>query len=158
MESWVAEKALYMRITGYILHIKKLPDWFVEVHLNDWVAISMVNIYTISMWWTAHSQSYIPCLGLDMHYIFGLWQPVNQRANTLFALFTCTKKNMLQHYLALFLTTDCDTWVGVSHKPKASENTAQECNNCDVHINNCNKVFIIFYHSSVMPLLTQGTK
>ena len=31
-----------------------------------------------------------------------------------------------------------------------------ECNNRDMHANECNKVFIIHYHNSVVSLLTQG--
>ena len=47
-------------------------------------------------------------------------------------------------------------WAWYFHEPKASENAAHECNNRDMHANECNKVFIIHYHNSVVSLLTQG--
>ena len=36
------------------------------------------------------------------------------------------------------------------HESKASESAAHKYNNCDKHTNECNKVFIIHYHSSVV--------
>ena len=47
-------------------------------------------------------------------------------------------------------------WAWYFHEPKASENAAHECNNRDMHANECNKVFIIHYHNSVVSLLTQS--
>ena len=32
------------------------------------------------------------------------------------------------------------------------------CNNCDMHANECNKMFIVHYHNSVVSLLTQSTE
>ena len=46
-------------------------------------------------------------------------------------------------------------WAWYFHKPKASENAVHECNNCDMHANECNKMFIIHYLNSVMSQLTQ---
>ena len=40
------------------------------------------------------------------------------------------------------------------HELKTSENAAHECNNHDMHANECNKMFIIDYPS----LLTQSTE
>ena len=34
-------------------------------------------------------------------------------------------------------------WAWYFHEPKASENAAHECNNHDMHANECNKMFII---------------
>ena len=42
------------------------------------------------------------------------------------------------------------------YEPKVSENAAHKCNNHDMHANECNKTFIIHYHSSVVSLLTQS--
>ena len=47
-------------------------------------------------------------------------------------------------------------WAWYFHEPKASENAAHECNNRDMHANECNKVFIIHYHNSVVSLLTKS--
>ena len=39
-----------------------------------------------------------------------------------------------------------------------SENAAHKCNTCDMHANECNKVFIIHYHNSIVSLLTRSTE
>ena len=49
-------------------------------------------------------------------------------------------------------------WAWYFHEPKASENAVHECNNRDMHANECNKIFIIHYHNSVASQLTQTTE
>ena len=49
-------------------------------------------------------------------------------------------------------------WAWYFHEPKASENAVHECNNRDMHANECNKMFIIHYHNSVVSQLTQTTE
>ena len=46
-------------------------------------------------------------------------------------------------------------WAWYFHEPNASENAAHECNNHDMHANECNKMFSIHYHNSVVSLLTK---
>ena len=45
-------------------------------------------------------------------------------------------------------------WYIYFYEPKASENAAHKCNNRNMHANECNKIFVIHYHSSVVSLLT----